>query len=63
MASEGFTKFNHLSLDMISLHDANTSVLSCLCLATILLHYTTKSDVCWSCTKRRKKLISCKSLD
>ena len=34
MPSEGFTSFNHLPLDMILLHDANTSILSRFCLAT-----------------------------
>ena len=62
MASEGFTYFKHLPLDIIALHDALLimsillfSRLFVYLLLTILLLYLTKSHVCWSCTKRRKK--------
>ena len=70
VASEGFTLFKHLPLDIIALHDAllRMSILlfSSLfvdLLLTILLLYLTKSHVCWRCTQRRKKLISCKIVD
>ena len=70
MASEGFTLFKHLPLDIIALHDTRL-IMSILLfpsffvylLLSILLLYLTKSHVCWSCTQRRKKLISCKIVD
>ena len=66
MASEGFTLFNHLQLDMIPLHDANTSIYSLTSLFGYFLLFSCiiqlKVTYVGVVRSVEKKLISCKSV-